>query len=89
MHYIKKLNQVKKTNRNKHLLIKTAGKFKFKRYKKGHIKGCEYNVIATKLSYGMFGLRLLKPKRLTNTHVTAFRETISRKKLLKKKTHIM
>jgi hypothetical protein len=80
----KKLNQ-----KNKHLLIKTAAKFKFKRFHKGLINGFEFNSTATTLQYGWFGLKILKQKKLTAKNVAAFRETISRKKLLKKKQHTM
>lgn len=81
---MKKLNK-----KNKHVLIRTVSRFKFKRVSKGKIKGFEFNRINTTLRYGTFGLKLLKPLKLTNKIVEAFRATISRKKLLKKNKHIM
>lgn len=79
----------KKNTKNKHLLIKTSSRFKFKRHHKGKIRGFEFNSINTTLKYGAFGLKILKAVKLNHRNVEAFRTTISRKKLLKKKQHTM
>lgn len=79
----------KQKKNNKHLLIKTSSRFKFKRVSKGKIKGFEFNQVNTTVRYGVFGLKLLKPLKVTHKNVEAFRATMSRKKLLKKNKHIM
>jgi large subunit ribosomal protein L16 len=75
--------------KNKHALIKACLRSKFKRHHKSKIKGFEYNTVNTTLRYGSFGLKILKPVKLTQKNVDAFRSTIARKKLLKKKQHTM
>ena len=82
-----KKNVVRK--KNKHALIKTSRKLKFNRVHKGLIKGYANNTINNTLRYGNFGLKILKPCRLKQQHIDAFRETISRKRLLKKKIYKM
>ncbi len=79
----------KQNKKNKHLLIKTSARFKFKRVNKGKIKGFEFNQTNTTVRYGRFGLKLLKPLKVTHKNVEAFRATIARKKLLKKNKHVM
>lgn len=79
----------KQSKKNKHLLIKTSTRFKFKRVHKGTIKGFEFNQTNTTVRYGRFGLKLLKALKVTHKNVEAFRATIARKKLLKKNKHVM
>jgi len=85
----KKKNFFEKKNRNKHALIKISRKTKFKRVHKGLIKGYANNIVNSSLRYGIFGLKILKPCRLKQEHIDAFRETLSRKRLLKKKIYKM
>ncbi len=73
--------------KSKHALIKAARFSKFKRVHKGLIKGYVNNLTNNNLRYGIFGLKILKPCRLKQEHIDAFRETISRKRLLKKKIY--
>jgi large subunit ribosomal protein L16 len=80
---------LKKKRQSKHALIKIAARTKFKRLHKGLIKGFEFNKISTSVCYGMFGLKILKPLKLTQKQVESFRAAIARKKLLKKKKHNM
>lgn len=80
---------VEKKNKNKHALIKVARKSKFKRMHKGLIKGYANNATNSNLRYGNFGLKILKPCRLKQEHIDTFRETLSRKRLLKKKIYKM
>ena len=56
---------------------------------KGLIKGFANNIINNSLRYGVYGLKILKACRLKQEHINAFRETISRKRLLKKKVYKM
>jgi large subunit ribosomal protein L16 len=82
-------SQLKQKKRSKHVLIKTPSRFKYKRLHKGRINGFEFNQINTSLCYGAFGLKILKPLKLIQKHVTAFKTVIDRKKLLKKKQQIL
>lgn len=48
---------------------------KFKKFKKGIIKGFEYKT--NKLFFGTFGLQALQPGRITNRQIEAVRRTIT------------
>lgn len=73
--------------KNKHALIKVVSTTKFKKFKKHKVRGFNFNKIGTQLRYGHFGLKVLKPVKLTFVKVEAFRNILARKKLLKKKSH--
>lgn len=76
-------------NSTKHFWSKVPKRTKFKRLHKGRINGFEYNTKRTNICYGSFGLKILKPIRLTQAQITSIRTTISRRKLLKKKQHTL
>lgn len=81
------MRRFRKKNLNKHLLIKTTKKSKFKRQHKGKIKGLNFAYRNTRLCYGRFGIKILNVVKLTRKHIEAFRMSIARKNLLKKKKH--
>lgn len=85
----KKKSFFEKTKQNKHALIKISRKTKFKRMHKGLLKGYATNIVNNSLRFGVFGLKILKPCRLKQEHIDSFRETLSRKRLLKKKVYKM
>jgi ribosomal protein L16/L10AE len=87
----KKLTFKKSTRQNKpkHTLGKIPKKTKFKRLHKGRIAGFEFNQANYKLMFGVFGLKILKQVKLKLSHLNSIRNTLFRRKLLKRQHNHM
>jgi large subunit ribosomal protein L16 len=81
-------NNMRKSNRfspkvqKKFVLYRKPKRTRFKRLHKGVVRGVEQNCIRTNLRFGIFGLKILKPIKLTENHIKAIREKLQRQKLL-------
>ena len=65
-------------NKKKKKYLLLPKKTKFKKLHKGHLSSIERKGTATRLHYGLYGLKILKASRLESTQLEAARRQISR-----------
>jgi len=69
---------IKIKNEKKKIIIIKPKRTKFKKLQKGYLKMVEWKKSATRLYYGIYGIKLLKPCRLNIKQLEATRRLISR-----------
>ncbi len=68
----------------KHSWGKQSRKFRFKRHRKGKIKGLEHNYTRFRNAYGDYAIKVFKSSRVTSKQLNAARAAIVRKRLFNK-----